>query len=187
MAATFLETELENLLKLKLVGTKKQIQELLDYNGPLGTFSSKIKFSYALGLISKTSFQDLEIIRNIRNDFGHSYALINFSTRSIYDRIINLKSYYRDKKGVANRDIFLGTVMVILSSIHFEINNATKFVEKKDLEITAEEKKNLSTNLLAFAQEIISNFGIEGTVTLTTENIQLIAEKFATADTLKWK
>ncbi|GAA4083465.1 hypothetical protein [Mucilaginibacter panaciglaebae] len=50
MAGSFLEFELQKLIASKLVGTSKVINELFDFNGPLGTFSSRIKMSYSLGL-----------------------------------------------------------------------------------------------------------------------------------------
>ena len=39
MAASYLDYELERLLREKLVGGKKHLDLLFDYSGPLGTFS----------------------------------------------------------------------------------------------------------------------------------------------------
>lgn len=187
MAAAFLEGELENLLKLKFIGTNKQIEDLFEYNGPLGTFSSKIKLSYALGLISKLTLQDLEIIRKIRNDFGHKYKPINFSTPAISDRVANLKSHLYEKHAATTREVFLSTVLAILAVVHSEINHTTRFKEKEDLKLTPEEKKSVSKRTSSFAKEVVDKLGKEGYIPLSDENIQSIAEKLATADTLQWK
>lgn len=187
MAAAFLETELENLLKLKLVGTRKQIEELFKYNSPLGNFSSKIKFSYALGLISKSILQDLEIIRTIRNEFGHEYKPLSFSTRAINDRIVNLKSHLNEKNAATARETFLSTVLAILALIHSETNHATKYKEKEDLQLTDEEKKLVNERTSSFAKEIVATHGKEGQIYLSDKTIQTLAEKLATADTLKWE
>jgi DNA-binding MltR family transcriptional regulator len=53
MAASFLDYELEKLLREKLVGSKNHLDTLFEFNGPLGTFSSRIRLSYSLGLIPK--------------------------------------------------------------------------------------------------------------------------------------
>jgi hypothetical protein len=66
MAAAFLENELEKLLRKTLIGTNKQKDDLFMFNGPLGTFSAKIKIAYASGLLSENNFHDLELIRKIR-------------------------------------------------------------------------------------------------------------------------
>lgn len=56
-------------------------RELLDgFNAPLGTLSARIKACYALGLVSKTQYRDLEYIRKIRNEFAHNWEGCSFST-----------------------------------------------------------------------------------------------------------
>jgi DNA-binding MltR family transcriptional regulator len=49
------------------------VAELTDpmRNSPLGTFVSRIKFAYAIGLISKEQMNDLKIVAKIRNMFAH--------------------------------------------------------------------------------------------------------------------
>jgi DNA-binding MltR family transcriptional regulator len=78
LAASHLDFLIEDLLKVKMVGTKKQVQSLFDFNGPMGTFSSRILISFSIGLISKSYVKDLQIIRKVRNEFGHSPSIINF-------------------------------------------------------------------------------------------------------------
>lgn len=40
-------------------------------SSPLGTFSARSKLAYSLGLISKPMFNDLELVRQMRNDAAH--------------------------------------------------------------------------------------------------------------------
>lgn len=187
MTAAFLESELESLLKEKFLGTDKEVEKLFEFNGPLGTFSSKAKLPYALGLISKSTFQDLEIIRNIRNDFAHNYKFIDFSTTSIKDKISNLKSHLNVKTFQTIRELFEITVLAILSEIHAGIKLATKFQEKKNLQLSAIEKETLNQQTLSIAKEIVAKLGKEGYITLAIENVHSIAYKLSSTESLKWK
>lgn len=78
MAAAFLDDRLRGLLAKRLVNDKKIADRSFDFNGPLGSFSSRIDFSYLLGLIPNNARRDLHLIRAIRNKFAHTAAIINF-------------------------------------------------------------------------------------------------------------
>jgi DNA-binding MltR family transcriptional regulator len=134
MAVSFIENEIERLISQKLVGSKKFIKNLFEFNGPLGTFSSKIKMAYTLGFISKNMMEDLEIIRKVRNEFGHTFEPINFETETINQRIKQLKGHFYDIaeiNGVKTRGIFTNTVSSILSQIHTAEHLMAKFEEKE--------------------------------------------------------
>ena len=156
MAASYLENELSQLLKSKLIGTKKQIDSLFEFNGPLGTFSSRIKMSYALGLISKETQNDLDIIRDIRNKFGHMYQPIDFETQQIKEKINNLKSHFHEKS-VKPRSIFTNTVLGVLAEIHAETATASKFPEKKSRDFDEQWKKDVKKNAEVNAKEVIED------------------------------
>ncbi|MBC8040763.1 MAG: transcriptional regulator [Opitutaceae bacterium] len=53
------------------------------FNAPLGTFSSRIKAAYAIGLITKDQFLDLERLRKIRNEFAHSWKSVDLSKQKV--------------------------------------------------------------------------------------------------------
>lgn len=91
LAASHLDFLLEKLLSAKLLGTKKHKKQLFDFNGPLGTFSGRIIMSYSLGLISDIRLTDLNTIRKIRNDFGHSPSTISFGDERIISLCNNLE------------------------------------------------------------------------------------------------
>lgn len=48
-------------------------QEILDGgpNAPLGSFSARIKMSFAIGLISEAEMKAIDAVRSIRNDYAH--------------------------------------------------------------------------------------------------------------------
>lgn len=136
MAASFLESELEKVIKDKFVGSNAQINELFEFNGPLGTFSSKIKLSFCIGVINKQSFNDLDLIRRIRNEFGHEYEPIDFTTEKIKNRIDNLSLHYYEKGQTEPRKIFTNTVLGNLALIHGALFKIEKFKEAKHVDYT---------------------------------------------------
>jgi DNA-binding MltR family transcriptional regulator len=81
ISASFLDEALEALLRakfsIKYPKSKSTINKLFD--GPLNTFSAKIKICYAIDLIGEWVYRDLEIIRKLRNNyFAHSVGIARF-------------------------------------------------------------------------------------------------------------
>ena len=81
ISASFLDEALESLLRAKFSirypKSKSVINKLFD--GPLYTFSAKIKICYTIDLIGEWVYRDLEIIRKLRNNyFAHSVGIARF-------------------------------------------------------------------------------------------------------------
>lgn len=134
LSVSFLDNELKLLLEDKLVGSAKQKKEILGFNGALGTFSSRIQLSYSIGLISKQITDDINIIRKIRNDFGHNYEYIDFETEKIQNKILNLNYNLHKKDEHTSRKRFIDAVTIILSEFHEILEIQQQFNEKKNKE-----------------------------------------------------
>jgi len=82
ISASFLEEALEALLRARFSirhpKSKSSTNPLFDTFGPLHSFSGKVKICYAMDLIGKWMYRDLEIVRNLRNDFAHSVGAARF-------------------------------------------------------------------------------------------------------------
>ena len=125
VAAAYLENEITVLLKRFLVKqSKKAAIELFDFNGPIGTFSSKIKLSFALGLISKELQSSLDVIRKIRNDFAHLHEPLDFSIDTITQKINSLLPSC-DISVTAPREKFLKKALAMVAAIHLSLANTT--------------------------------------------------------------
>lgn len=81
--AAFAEEALGELLKAFMTPSEATTQLIEGFNAPLGTFSSRIKAAYAIGLITKDQFLDLERLRKIRNEFAHSWKPVDLSKQKI--------------------------------------------------------------------------------------------------------
>ena len=72
---------------------------LLEGNGPLSTFSSRIDMAHRLGILGADLTRALHLLRRIRNDFAHEAAGATLSAGSHRDRVMELArsfSAYRD-------------------------------------------------------------------------------------------
>lgn len=82
VSASFLEESLESLLyarfSIKHPKSNSFIKPLFDTFGPLSNFSAKIKICYTIDLIGEWVYQDLEIVRKLRNRFAHSVGFTRF-------------------------------------------------------------------------------------------------------------
>lgn len=89
--ASNLDNRLSELINSFFINIgEKQKKEIFDGNGCLSSFSSKINICHALGLIPKNEFDDLNIIRKIRNDFAHNEGGIRFTDQNMEDRCNSL-------------------------------------------------------------------------------------------------
>jgi hypothetical protein len=71
VGGAFLDTLLEHILLGFLAEDEKEVQRLLDPEQPLGSYGSRIRIVYCLGLIGKVIRDDLRLVGKIRNRFAH--------------------------------------------------------------------------------------------------------------------
>ncbi|MCY2990857.1 MAG: MltR family transcriptional regulator [Planctomycetota bacterium] len=101
LGPAFLDGILEELFRERLAALQR---ELLSHSGPLGSFSSRINIAYSLSWIDSNTHADLHTIRDIRNDFAHSFDHeLHFDDQSIADRCRNLRSSSAFLDGFADR------------------------------------------------------------------------------------
>jgi hypothetical protein len=153
LAASHLDFLLEKLLSIKLIGTKKQKKQIFDFNGPLGTFSGRIIMAYSLGLISEIRLKDLQTIRKIRNDFGHSPLTISFENERIKSLSNNLKLIIDSNK--TSRAKFITSVSFISGGLTALIDSEKPFEQNKEIDIDKVRKGALDA--MELARTILEN------------------------------
>src|SRR6185436_438885 len=85
-----LDDWLGQLLQLYFIDHQKACDALLDDPGPVSTFGARIQLAFALGLISDNESRMLNLIRKIRNEFGHSVETRSFHISPIKERCLEL-------------------------------------------------------------------------------------------------
>lgn len=96
--ASFAEEALGRLL-IGYLREPKQAKELVDgFNAPLGTLATRNKAAFALGLISREQFEDLEILRHVRNAFAHNWESISLDKGDLKGLVGKLHGYTIDNQ-----------------------------------------------------------------------------------------
>ena len=87
IGASLLDDALSNLLRSRLAPDahvrKHAMEPLFAAMGPLSSFSSRINMAYCLELLQRWEFEDLELIRKIRNKAAHEYTAKSFKSPEI--------------------------------------------------------------------------------------------------------
>ena len=92
VGAALIDEKLLETLQAFFIEGKSSNKLLTEGNAPLGTFSSKIEACYALGLIDELEYQEIGLIRKIRNEFAHAKHGLSFKTEKIKGYCTSLKS-----------------------------------------------------------------------------------------------
>ena len=120
VGAAFLENMLGALIEDFLLDDRKITKKLL--KGPLapfGNFHSRMIASYSLGLISADELHDLDIIRDVRNDFAHTAKSMSFSTSSVRTKLEKLRVPHLVPDGIFDtstlkpRQLYINSVSMI--------------------------------------------------------------------------
>ena len=142
---SYVETQLGNLLKSRLVQNRKLIKELFDGKGALATFSSRIDMAFLLALVGDDIRKDLHLLRKIRNDFAHSPTPLVFENQKTRDRCLDLRYSTKNKDDPA-RNHFISASIGVLSQILISFLESEGLDPKTDFVPTNEDIESLYKN-----------------------------------------
>lgn len=130
ISGAFLDSLLRDLICSFMINDIKKVNELLgDVDGseaPLSSFSARIKTAYCLGLITKKEYDDLNLIRKIRNKFAHRSHGYSFENQEVIDWCNSLETPIVFKNILPDilasyRDRYVFTVSMIVSQLGLRI------------------------------------------------------------------
>jgi mannitol operon repressor len=90
IAGSRFDEVLEAILGAFFCNTSSANDLLEGFSAPLGTFSSRASACHALGLIEDNEFEEITLIRKIRNEFGHKWKGISFDSQKIKNLTLRL-------------------------------------------------------------------------------------------------
>jgi len=115
VAAAFFDATLERLLRARFSSrgnkTVGLMEPLFDVFGPLSTFSSKIRVSYAIDLVQDWMACDLDLIRRIRNEFSHSLEPMTFRNSRITGMVDQLAGFAKALQSISGTKAKDGAVL----------------------------------------------------------------------------
>ncbi|WP_140420508.1 hypothetical protein [Novosphingobium sp. B 225] len=83
IGAALVEDALVESIKAFLVYDEPKAALFYDQGAPFGTFSNRIVAARAMGLLTEREQQDLDLIRDLRNQFAHALQPIGFGDEGI--------------------------------------------------------------------------------------------------------
>lgn len=105
---------------------------MLNYN--LSNLSSRINFAYSIGLINEKLMNDLNVIRNVRNEFAHSFEPIDFKTEKIDKLIKGLQYKFRNENNTSNRKQLTTYIFALLGILLPYLNKSLDLKNPIDIE-----------------------------------------------------
>jgi len=105
VATAWVERNLERVIRSRMVRlTKTRYRELFVALGPLASLSAKTKLAYAMRIVGRTGVTDLDLIREIRNQFAHSFHPLTFRTREIAKACRRLRTPEAGAKSMTRKE-----------------------------------------------------------------------------------
>ncbi len=92
LAASMIEESLFHAITGTMKGelSTQERQRIFQFEGPIGSFSSRIRIAQALGIIDKQTRLMIETIKEMRNAAAHSHLPITFTTQAIREATASL-------------------------------------------------------------------------------------------------
>jgi len=122
-AASMLDELLKEILNAYLADVPERDDLLVGFYAPLGTFSSRTSAVYALGLIQQNEYEEIKLIRKIRNEFGHKWKSVSFNSGRVADFCRQLPwlgpSEYEAESTLRGR--FNAVVTILLSDLLWRV------------------------------------------------------------------
>lgn len=103
ITAVELLTEAVNILVLQVFrkddyAVKYAVEPLLDGDGPLGDLSVRLKLIYGLGVLSRTEYEDAELLMALREELNHDGSEYAFTDDEILGRLANYTASWRCRR-----------------------------------------------------------------------------------------
>ena len=99
IAGTIVEARLRQAIEKVIVRDAEIEKEMFRPSGPLGDFAAKIRLAFLLGIISKEGYDNLDILKTVRNRFAHWVEVENFKSsnvKSLTDRLSIFERHFEE-------------------------------------------------------------------------------------------
>lgn len=120
-----MDEKLRDILKAYLRDGKSNDLLLEGFNAPLGSLSMRATMTHALGLVSSKEYNEISILRKVRNKFAHEVQMC-FEDQSVADLCSNLQFAARGEKETPRSLYTTSAVRIILN-----LTNRPNYVHKE--------------------------------------------------------
>lgn len=119
LAVAFLDDVLDLLLRASFVNDSEAVNRLIGPGRPLESFGSRAHVGYCIGLLGADVYNDINLIREIRNDFAHRQPT-NFEEGDIRAKCNKLRCVapmLQEIESCTARERFIASVVVIANHL----------------------------------------------------------------------
>lgn len=95
VAAAHLDGWLETMLRSYFVDSREEADRILEAEGPVGSFSARIRLAFCLGLLRDDQRRDLHLVRRVRNRAAHLAERFSFEESPVRDWVDAMKQLDR--------------------------------------------------------------------------------------------
>src|SRR5256714_14391096 len=119
LAVALLDDVLDVLLRASCVDDSEGVNRLIGPGRPLESFGSRAHVAYCMGLLGADVYSDINLIREIRNDFAHRQPT-NFEQSDIHTKCNKLRCVapmLHEIEPCTTRERFIASVVVIANHL----------------------------------------------------------------------
>ncbi len=118
LAAAFLDDVLDVMIRAALINDDEAVSKLCGIGRPLESFGARTHMAHCIGLLGADVYHDINLIREIRNDFAHRQPT-TFDAPQIMAKCERLKcvSFMLEDDSCRCRDRFTADVVLIVNHL----------------------------------------------------------------------
>ena len=133
VGACLVEKALTELLCQVIVASKADVAALMDSPGaPLHSFSAKTRVAYAFGLISAREKRDIDLVRDIRNDFAHNIVGCDFADPVVVEHCSKFQILRPELRPVSVQKQFIQEVGILVGILAARCRSASRLSQPPD-------------------------------------------------------
>lgn len=123
IGGAYLDIVLREAITAQLLDMPDIVNQLFENRGPLQDFGARMQIALVLGIFGRRAYDDLRIIKDVRNMFAHAAEAMDFSYSPIVDRCKHLwfatKIVYGNRpKPITARELYIRTVELVTDGLH---------------------------------------------------------------------
>lgn len=123
IGGAYVDIVLREAITARLENLPDIMELLFENRGPLQDFGARIQMGLALSIYGRTAYEDLRIIKNVRNTFAHAAEAIDFGYPGIAEQCNKL--WFAQKIGYgkrptpkAPREIYIRAIELLTDGLH---------------------------------------------------------------------
>ncbi|HZZ45146.1 MAG TPA: MltR family transcriptional regulator [Tepidisphaeraceae bacterium] len=118
LGVAFIDDVLDAVLRAHFVDDEKAVHKLLGPGRPVESFGTRTHLAFCLGLLGPDTYSDMNLIREIRNEFAHRQP-VSFEGEMVKSRIERLRAVDVLAGGVPMtcRERFVVSVVLIVNHL----------------------------------------------------------------------